>query len=456
MTYTLPDRVLARLIFPLLLVILAVAASAELPALIPRTVLFMPPERYAAQLSPDGTAVAYLGRDAANVPQLWLQSVDGGAPRKLTSVKSPCIEDFDFAEDKQHILYRADNNGDENYQLFRLNIATGETKNLTIELFGAVEKYLVQPGYPDEVLVQVFPLNKRDRRIYRINLKANTHKVDMELPGYIIDTAISEDLKVGAVVKMYQNGDRELAQVARSILPAGKAYRDGPRIIVAQHDEEKLEYKTIYRWKRGEQGKLLGLVNHGQNVLIYSNKNAPAMQLISIDLASGKQRMLASDPQYDIMWCYVSESLVLGAACNKAYMEWRAVVPDFAEHLHAIAALHDGPFNIVSGSGSVMLVVFASDCGPLTYYLYDRNTRQGKPLFTTLAQLEGQPLAKMQPVSFKARDKFTLYGYLTLPVGVPAKSLPMVLLVHGGPWARDYWGYEPEVQRRYNNDASGL
>src|SRR5262249_13038192 len=83
-------------------------------------------------------------------------------------------------------------------------------------------------------------------------------------------------------------------------------------------------------------------------------------------------------------------------------------------------------------------------------------TKKADLLFSHQPKLEKLPLAKMQPISYKSRDGLTIHGYLTTPVGVPAKDLPMVLLVHGGPWGRDGWGYNPMTQWLANRGYAGL
>jgi dipeptidyl aminopeptidase/acylaminoacyl peptidase len=92
------------------------------------------------------------------------------------------------------------------------------------------------------------------------------------------------------------------------------------------------------------------------------------------------------------------------------------------------------------------LVVYTTDDGPSTYYAYDRESKQTKRMFSTQPKLEGLTLAAMKPISFKSRDGLTIHGYLTLPPGVEAKTLPTVLLVHGGPWGRDSWGFNNMAQ----------
>src|SRR5262249_12603482 len=122
--------------------------------------------------------------------------------------------------------------------------------------------------------------------------------------------------------------------------------------------------------------------------------------------------------------------------------------PSVADDLAAIRALHPGDpvFQGADDADSVWLVGFTNDAGPIPYYAYDRATRSARFLFEHRPDLAEYQLASMEPFSFTARDGLTLHGYLTFPAGADRSMLPTVLDVHGGPWARDTWGFNPEAQ----------
>src|SRR5213080_2995240 len=124
-------------------------------------------------------------------------------------------------------------------------------------------------------------------------------------------------------------------------------------------------------------------------------------------------------------------------------LEWEVVDSSVAGDLAALKAVHDGDFTIDSRDvkDAKWIVSYNVPDGPIYYYVYDRATKRGELLFTHRPKLEQYTLAKMQAISFTARDGMTIYGYLTLPAGVEPKNLPLVLDVHGGPWGRDTWGW---------------
>ena len=104
----------------------------------------------------------------------------------------------------------------------------------------------------------------------------------------------------------------------------------------------------------------------------------------------------------------------------------------------------------------IWLIGFTVDDGPVPYYSYDRKTKTAKYLFSNRPELEQYELAQMEPVTFQSSDGLTIHGYLTLPSDVARQTLPMVLNVHGGPWHRDTWGYNPEAQWMANRGYACL
>jgi len=120
--------------------------------------------------------------------------------------------------------------------------------------------------------------------------------------------------------------------------------------------------------------------------------------------------------------------------------------------------VRDGDWSVASRdlADTVWIVSYLVDDGPVTYYVYDRAAKTATPLFSSQPALDNYTLAKMLPVDFAARDGMTLHGYLSLPPGLAPTNLPLVLDVHGGPWARDVWGYSPTVQMLANRGYAVL
>jgi dipeptidyl aminopeptidase/acylaminoacyl peptidase len=138
----------------------------------------------------------------------------------------------------------------------------------------------------------------------------------------------------------------------------------------------------------------------------------------------------------------------LAVAFTRARTEWKVLDDAVREDFETLAKLNRGDFNIVSRTvdDQTWLVAYTTDDAPTGYHVYDRKAKKAQFLFTTQPKLEKYKLARMEPVEFKAQDGLTIHGYLTKPVGVEPKNLPAILLVHGGPWARDTWGYSGMTQ----------
>jgi dipeptidyl aminopeptidase/acylaminoacyl peptidase len=167
-------------------------------------------------------------------------------------------------------------------------------------------------------------------------------------------------------------------------------------------------------------------------------------------VASGGTEVLAEDPEADVSDVRIDpdtrEPQIV--RFTKARSEYRVLDPSVAGHLAGIRALHPGDpaFPDADDDDRVWLVAFTNDAGPVSYFAYDTLTGAGRFLFEHQPELSKYDLAPMEPISYQARDGLTVHGYLTFPPGQERADLPTVLLAHGGPWARDTWGYDPQAQ----------
>ncbi len=167
-------------------------------------------------------------------------------------------------------------------------------------------------------------------------------------------------------------------------------------------------------------------------------------------MATGAVEVLAEDPEADVSEVRVHpdtrEPQIV--VVLKARSEYLVLDPAVADDLAAIQALHPGDptFASADDADDIWLVGFTNDAGPIPYYLYDRSTKAAKFLFEHQPELSRYELAEMEPFSFAARDGLTVHGYVSFPPGAERSGLPTVLNVHGGPWARDTWGFKPEAQ----------
>ena len=197
-------------------------------------------------------------------------------------------------------------------------------------------------------------------------------------------------------------------------------------------------------------------------------KDSPTNRLVEMDVATGKElRVLASDPQADLWQNFATSFILLrdprdrhvqAAAFDYMKPEWRAVDPAVTADLKYLASLQAGAFLVSSQdmSGSKWAVWYFTDNGPTSFYLYDRAAHKAELLFQDHPALTQYKLSEMRPLTIPARDGFKMVSYLTLPSGNPAKGLPLILSVHGGPWARDEWGFDPVGQMLANRGYAVL
>ncbi len=187
---------------------------------------------------------------------------------------------------------------------------------------------------------------------------------------------------------------------------------------------------------------------------VISSVGANAARLLETDVITGETEVIAEDAQYDAgsLLVHPRTHALEAVAFTRARQEWVLLDPSLQEDFDALAGVRDGDWEIVSRdlADRTWVVAYSPDDGPVCYHTYDRAARRATPLFSSQPALDAYRLAKMEPVTFPARDGMTLYGYLTLPVGAEPRGLPFVLLVHGGPWARDSWGYSASVQHLAN------
>ena len=400
-------------------------ASAEEPTLIPREVLFGNPERASPEVSPDGKLLAYLAPDDKNVLQVFVRSLGKKDDRKVTNDPKRGIRQYFWAFDGKHLLYLQDTAGDENFHLHAIDITSADLadRDLTPHKGVRVQGVDLDHRFPDEVLLGMNLKNKAKFDMYRLNLKTGKAELDTENPGTVLNWVADADFKVRAGTRSTPDGGFDLL------------VREAPG----------KEWKTVRHWTNEEEGSAAAFSEDGRTLYLIANHNANALRLLALDLASDKETVLAEDPHYDVsnVMIHPTRRNVQAVAFNRDMVEWKVLDKSIADDFEVLSKLHGGEFDVVSRdlADKTWLVTYKVDNGPAVTYVYDRDSKKAEVLFTNMPKLEKYTLAPMKPISFKSRDGLTIHGYLTTPVGKEAKNLPAVLLVHGGPWGRDSWGF---------------
>ncbi len=407
----------------------AMLPAAKLPDLIPREVLFGNPERASPKLSSDGRMLAYLAPDKKNVMQVFIRTVGKNDDRQLTHDKKRGIRMYFWAFDGEHLLYMQDTDGDENFHVYSVNIKSGLVRDLTPFQGIKAEGVELSPEHSNEMLVGMNANDRRKFDAYRINLKSGAIELDTENPGTVLGWVPDAEFKIRAAV--------------------ASTPEDGGNDLLVREAVDK-PWKKLRHWGFEEEGSPVGFSKDGKTLYLESNHDANTTRLIALDLASSKEEVLAEDATYDVggVMVHPTRHVVQAVAFNRDKVEWKVLDKDIAEDFKRLAEVRSGEFSIASRdlADKTWLVAYSTDDGPATYYVYDRESHKAQKLFSSQPKLEGLSLSPMKPIAFQSRDGLTIHGYLTTPVGVEPRNLPMVLLVHGGPWGRDSWGFSPNAQ----------
>ena len=407
-----------------------------LPTLIPRAVLFGNPEKTDPQISPDGRKLAYLA-PKDGVLNVWVRTLGQTDDRAVTSDTLRGIRSFFWRGDSAHLLYLQDVGGDENFHLYQTEIETQQTEDLTPFPGARALPLALNPNIPDEMLVST---NHRDLSVfdvYRLDLNTRTLTPDTQNPGDVSGYAADNALQVRTAQVQRPDGSTELR------------VRDGNG------------WRVFLTWGADETyGGVAGFSPDNSQMWLINSVDANASRLLQIDLQTGKSTVVAEDPLYDLSGTlrHPKTRALEAVEFTRARQEWTALDPALQPDFDALGTISAGDWSIVSRdlADTTWIVSYLRDDGPETYYVYDRASKTATLLFSSRPALEDYTLTPMQPVSFPARDGLALAGYLTLPVGLEPKNVPLVLLVHGGPWWRDSWGYNGTVQMLANRGYAVL
>ena len=402
--------------------------------LIPRSVLFGNPERTSPQISPDGSALAWIApRDG--VLNLWVapiggeSGVDWTAARPLTEDTDRGIRAFAWARDGRHVLYVQDVGGDENWRLYDVDPESLERRDLTP--FEGIHATIIGTSKrrPDEVLVGINKDNPQLHDVYRLHLASGELVKEIENPGYAGWLA-DEDLVVRCAI---------------APLPDGSF-----NVLVRDSGADEFRFLLAIPAEDATSTDVVSFSGDGRSVLMISSAGSDTGRLIRVDLATGESVVLAEDPEADVSGVLLHPDTrdPLIVMVLKDRMTYVVLDPAVEDDLKAVRALHPGDpsFSGRNEADTTWLIAFNVDAGSITYFMYDRATKTGKLLFSARPALAGYELAPMEPFSFAARDGLVVHGYVTFPPGLGRTGLPAVVDVHGGPQVRDTWGYNPEAQ----------
>ena len=389
--------------------------------LIPRKILFGNPDRGSPEVAPDGRRLAHI-EPVDDILNVWVGDLAGDTARPVTSDTDRGIRSYSWAADGRHLIYLQDSGGDENWHLHIVDPESGADRDAT-PFDGVQARVLgISRRRPGHILVGLNKDNPELHDAYLLELETGKLERAAENPGYY-DWLVDNELRPRGGMRMRDDG-------------SGSFELDGATLLELDADD-------------AISSQAIGFTADDSTLYVITPAAANAAGLVQITPGRSPET-LADDPTYDVAAAElhpVTRTVEI-VSYLRARLEHQVLDPALAPDIDAITALRPGDAFLISRDHAdrTWTVGFTADDGPVAYYAFDRGERSGRFLFTQHDDLARYRLSAMEPFAFAARDGLEINGYLTFPPDAPRQNLPTVLFVHGGPWARDTWGYDPTAQ----------
>jgi len=420
-------RLLIAITILFTLQVAAQKVSIEEVPLIPMEDFFRNPEKRSFQISPDGEYLAWLQPWKSRM-NVHIQKVGEEEVVRVTNATERDLAGY-FWKGDNRIVYFQDTKGDENYRLYAVDRNGENQKDLTP--FEKVRAGIVDDlkKIPDEMIIQ---LNKRDARIfdvYRINVNTGEMEVIAENPGNI--TGWMTD----------HNGKLRIALTT-----------DGVNTGVLYRDTEEEEFKELISTNFKETIAPLFFTYDNKNLYMASNLGRDKAAIVEYDIKENKEiKLIYEHPEVDVYNLISSDKRkeILGVSFQTWKREfdiWDDQAKEIFNDLQSKLSGYEIAITSENKNENILLVRTYSDKSLGSYYLYDVNEKNLTKLIDVSPWLKEEYMADMKPIKYTSRDGLVINGYLTLPKNVEAKNLPVVIHPHGGPWARDGWGFNSNVQ----------
>ncbi|MCC6661141.1 MAG: S9 family peptidase [Phycisphaerales bacterium] len=421
----------ARVLVTLAALTVAPALAQQIP-LIPRETFFGNPDRAAVRISPDGKYISYLA-DSGGVLNVFVGPADDpSAAQPVTHETKRPIGQYQWAYTSRHILYSQDQGGDENWCVYATDVDTKETKNLTPYKGVQAQIVSVDEDTPTEIIVGINNRNPQLHDLHRVSILTGEDKLIRQTPDGVAGWVLDNAEKPRYAIKFTELGGQEWLRVE----PDGSL---APAETIAPEDALTTS--------------IMGFSGDDSTYYLQDSRGRDTAALFQVDDKSGVKVLLAQSPKADAAGVLLNPRTkqIEAVSFDRLRPEWTTIDPAIGKDLATLRRLGDGDVEVTSRTldDTTWIVALVDDNGPVKYYRY---TRGDKPeatfLFDNREALASLQLAPMHALEIKTRDGLSMVSYLTLPVGAvaggeikPKSPLPMVLLVHGGPWARDEWGY---------------
>lgn len=393
---------------------------------------FRTPEKSSFSISPDGTHLAYLGPFNRR-KNIFIIDIDTGKEFRITSEETRDIGGY-FWANSNRILYVKDEGGDENFKLFGVNYDGTDPKDLT-----PFEKVTVQliDDLEDSDDSVIIGLNKNNPQLfdpYRLNIY--TGKL----------TQLAENSLSAPVAAWMTDHDGRLRLAMRT--------ENGTESVVMYRDSEDEGFKDVIKTDFTEELEP-AFFDFNEDHIVYalSNLNRDKKVLVKFDLRNGKEvdKPLFENSDVDLSGVHYSRKRkVLTATSYVTDKKKRHFFDEETKSMYQTLEkeLPGKEISIQDANReeTVFLIRTYTDRTLGAYYMFTKSTGQLEKITDVGPWLDEEDMCEMSPISYQTRDGLTIHGYLTLPKGKSNYPLPVVVNPHGGPWVRDSWGYNPEVQ----------
>ena len=411
----------------------AAPASLDEVELIPRDALFGNPERANVQMSPDGRYLSWIAPLDGTL-NVWVAPADDpSAARAVTRDTARGIRSYFWSYLPDTLLYLRDTGGDEDFHLYAVDLRSGAARDLTSYGKTTARVVGVSRRHPGTVLVGMNDRDPQWHDLYRVDLASGERTLVEENTGQIGEYVADADYRLRFATRSRPDGGIDLLRRAGD-------------------DWEK--YDEI-PFEDGLSTGYAGLTDDGSTLYLRESRGRNTSALFAIDTATGERRLVHEDARADVGGGLADPATgeVQAVSVNYLREEWTVLDDAIRADLERIAAIGPGEASINTRTldDRTWIVAYSAAESPVEYYRYDRDGHGNGELthlFSGRPALAGKPLVPMWPLELESRDGKTLVSYLTLPAHADADGdgkadspVPLVLLVHGGPWARDAYGY---------------
>ena len=401
-------------------------SDAAVPELITRRALFDDPDYGSLTVSPDGWHLSWLA-PVDGVCNLFVARIDDlASARPVTRVTDRNIAPFyRWAHTNSHIIFFQEHDGDENWRASSVNIRNNSVVALSPPQ--GVKSFTAQLDrrFPNDVLLMHNGRDKRYFDLYRVNVQNGASELLYENKEYAA-LHCDSDFRL-------RLGTRFAADGSAEVFERHASGSWSPFMTIPLGDIDGFD--------------LLEFSADGKTLYMLDSRGRDKAALVAVDMTTKKTTLLATDDEADIVRVSFSGRRPVAARADRERARWQAVDPSTVQDITELNAYGTGDITFAGRSygDRVLAAHFERDSASGEYVLLDRETREVRPLFKQRKALAGLALRPLEAVTFPARDGLRLNGYLTRPEGANGK-LPLVLVIHGGPYSRDHWGFNPVHQ----------